>query len=128
MINQSDDPITLSSQSVDLAVTICETVKHKNAKNATSVNMADGISAYVERNGFATPKQAVWLCRNADYWKISRPREMMNVIVKGKARPEPSVTPTAAPGSHVANRILTSLERIERMLKEHAVRLKIMTS
>src|ERR1019366_5219707 len=73
--------ILLSEQSVSCVVKICAKIEKHCASNPQSVEMAIGISDYVQNNGHISQKQAVWICRNADYWKMKRPSELANVVV-----------------------------------------------
>ena len=110
----ADSPyISLSNNSIDAVMAICETVKTRNSENEISVNMAKGISEFAITNGLVSEKQALWIARNADYWKIPRPKELKDINGKAKA---PSVVPVTEPHGSEGNtvkEILAVLQRIE---------------
>ena len=109
----ADSPyISLSNNSIDVIIAICETVKTRNGENEISVNMAKGIGDYVTTNGQVSEKQALWIARNADYWKIPRPRELNDINGKAKA---PSVVPVTEPHGAEDNTVKEILEVLQRI-------------
>ena len=115
----TQSPIQFTESSIQDVLTICETIRRKNPKNEISVTMSKGIADFVEQNGFVTPRQAAWLCRNADYWNIKRPGQLAEVELEPRSKPAAVETPhvTDQAAKDVANRLVASIERIEKLLE-----------
>jgi hypothetical protein len=119
-MNSTNDHIDLCDASISEVSDICDTVKTRNSQNEISVNMAKGIADFVETNGYVSEKQACWIVRNADYWKISRPFELKDVVWDTKVAP---LVKAATKGVTEDDEILDALkailgavQRVERSL------------
>ena len=118
--------IQLSDESIEEIVSLCELIRRKNPRNEISVNMAKGIAEYASHQGLVTHRQAMWLCRNADHWKITRPTVLADVTVEHVVSPKTpaaeEVATSRAVSSQASNdlvdRLTERLERIEKLLEE----------
>ena len=110
--------IQLSEESVRDLIDLCQVVQKRNAKNEISVNMAKGISEYLGTYGMVSEAQAVWLARNADFYKIKRPAELAEIVVVRKPSPAPDASSPATPAPLLSfeSQVVGSLVRIERLL------------
>src|ERR1700676_1789109 len=95
--------ITLSKPTVEFVIEACETVQQRNPKNEISVSMCNGLAERVAEHGNLSEKQAIWLCRNLDFWKLARPSKLKGVVV-----PSRPVTPQAAP-ANVSGDVLSQI-------------------
>lgn len=92
-MSNKTNSITLTPASIAEVQKLCETIRLKNPKNEISVNMSKGISDFVQEYGFVSDKQAQWLCRNADFWKLQRPAELSDLVMEnGRKGASPSVS------------------------------------
>jgi hypothetical protein len=98
--------IELCEKSILQVIAICDKVRHNLPNNQKSVDMAEGIAGYVEEKGFVSDKQAVWICRNAGYWKMKRPAELVNSAANHVLSDD------------VAKEILRRLRRIEKRIAD----------
>lgn len=77
--------ISLSPASIQQVIAICN---HAAVHSKPEfVDMAVGIGDWVKSKGYLCEKQAMQVCRNADFSKMKRPPELANLVVKepGKA-------------------------------------------
>jgi hypothetical protein len=115
--------ILLSEQSVSCVVKICTTIEKNCASNPQSVEMAIGIADYVQNNGHVSQKQAVWICRNADYWKMKRPPELTKVVVSNNKKTQQLdaaevLSQQQQQPNDISLQVLRSVKRIEKLLNE----------
>lgn len=111
--------IELSEESVRDLIDLCQVVQKKNSKNEISVNMAKGISEYIDAFGMVSEAQALWLARNADFYKIKRPPELAGIVVARKvssATPSASLPAASAPLLSFESQVVGYLSRIEQLL------------
>lgn len=114
--------IQFSNDGIEEVTALCEEIVRKNKRNEVSVKIAKGIADYVETNGFITAGQSNWLCRNADYWGITRPDELLNVVVEPAIKKSPVERAIAAPRMEPAvgefnDRVMARFDRIEQLLE-----------
>lgn len=109
-----DFPRRLSKTSIKALRAICKTVAEKCSSNSMSTEMAKGIATAVSEYGSITERQAVWICRNADYWHLDRPDELADVKVPKGKKNEPN-SGSGSPLAPASSRSLADWQRdIER--------------
>ena len=116
-MSDSYNYISLSNNSIDAVRGICQAVKTRNSENEISVTMANGIADFVATNGQVSEKQALWIARNADFWKIARPDELTDIRWEAKKPPTALAhAPSDAFESEgkTLKAILEAVQRIER--------------
>jgi hypothetical protein len=69
----------LSIPSMSLAADICEKVKSCSKPGSKSHKMAIGIRRYFEEHEALSYLQAKWLCHQADFYRLQRPREFLGI-------------------------------------------------
>src|SRR5689334_7701026 len=108
--------IQLSDQTINELTSLCQIVLRKNPTNEISANMATGISHYMTTNRVVTEKQAHWLARNLDFYKIERPVELAHITIQRNGSvTTPSVASSSPPITRDAfqSQVLIHLSRIE---------------
>jgi hypothetical protein len=110
--------ISLSDASIKVVVALCKTIKLKNSNNVISVDMAEGISEYVEIKRLVSKKQAQWLCRNAKFWKAKLPTELLHFELDQVPSAKPiAIMPQNRPSEEICRKMIRCLKRIERLLE-----------
>lgn len=79
----------------------------------------------MQEKGFLSERQANWICRNADFYKVVRPAELMDFSVLNSAKSETQRDPDTArkesPDEKTDVATLAAVLRIESLLKERLV-------
>ena len=111
--------ITLSELSVEYIIKLCKKIKTNCSNNMQSIEMADGIALYVRTHGRISHKQAEWVCRNADYWKMKRPSELASIVIKSKSAKQSSTSESECQSSDdILLQVLRRVKRAEKILEK----------
>jgi hypothetical protein len=103
--------IDLSDTSIHDLTELCRLVERRNPKNEISLNMSRGIAEYITDHRVVTEPQAKWLSRNADFYRVRRPPELLDVEIEKKSDNPP-------PPLGFQEQIIQALGRIVKLLSD----------
>jgi len=107
------DRISLSERSVQGVVSLCKRIRRKSSDNHRSAKMAGGIEVFASMRGYISRKQAAWLKRSAEYWRLPFPVELHEINLGADGRAEML---KSSSGSICIDDLLSVLRRMEMKL------------